>query len=734
MAYGKECPVCGAMVDNNEFDYTRGICKDCSDEQDRKDQRQIAISKLMRSKCEQMVLEVQGNMNIILKSLHIENFKGIKNLDVSFGSKTKIKGQNASGKTTVFDAFTFLLFNKNSAGEEKFNVRPLDADGNRIDNVEIKVSAVLDVDGKKVELSKVQKQNWVKKRGTDTPVLQGNVNSFEIDGYPKSEADYKACISSLVNEDLFKMLTNPQYFSNMKWKDQRDILMKFVSDVSDVELAQSNPEFADLIPELEKAPSTDDIQKKFAKALSEWKKTQAEIPVRIDELSKSLVQIDVAEQELAKTDLERRIAEIDAKIKDAGSAISDLQSEEMKLQFDMSGIMQTMNRELSEKRRKLDDAKYEASQLFADANKKISVNEKQIVENKASIETAEKKRSELGAEYNAEKAKVFDETPYLFHEEEWQFDENSTICKSCGQVLPADRIEQIKADFEARKAKEKERLKKCLENEKEDFAIQKNSNLEEIKAKGFKQKHIIEDLIAKNEQLQTETETLKKQEQDAIAKQNELAKQLEELPKEADYSQNPEYVKLKARHDEVIAQIDSMKSSDDASEVFKEERKGLVAELDSVKAEIAKASKNIEIEERIGELEEEQKEVGQKVADQEKMLYLLESFIRSKMTKISDSINQHFEMVDFLLFKMQLNGGMTETCECMYKGVPYSSLNAAAKIQCGLDIIRSLSKLYDVYCPVFIDNRESCTNIPDMNCQTISLYVDEKCEELSIES
>ena len=176
-----------------------------------------------------------------------------------------------------------------------------------------------------------------------------------------------------------------------------------------------------------------------------------------------------------------------------------------------------------------------------------------------------------------------------------------------------------------------------------------------------------------------------------------------------------------------------MKSSDDVSEVFKEERKALVAELDSVKAEIPKASKNIEIEERIGELEAEQKEAGQRVADMEKMLLLLEQFIRSKMLRISDSSNQHFEMVDFLLFKMQLNGGMTETCECMYNGVPYSSLNAAAKIQCGLDIIRSLSKLYDVYCPVFIDNRESCTNIPDMNCQTISLYVDEKCKELKVE-
>ena len=180
-------------------------------------------------------------MQIKLKTLHLENFKGVKLLDVEFSNKTKIKGQNASGKTTVFDAFTWLLFNKNSAGEEKFNVRPLDANGNRVDNVEIKVVAVLEVDGKEVEFSKVQKQKWVKKRGTNVTELQGNENLYEIDGYPKSEADYKSYISGMVNEDLFKMLTNPQYFSGMKWKDQRDILMKFVSDISDVDQIPRSP-------------------------------------------------------------------------------------------------------------------------------------------------------------------------------------------------------------------------------------------------------------------------------------------------------------------------------------------------------------------------------------------------------------------------------------------------------------------------------------------------------------
>ena len=672
-------------------------------------------------------------MQIKLKSLHIENFKGIRVLDVVFGDKTQINGQNASGKTTIFDAFTWLLFNKNSAGEEKFNIRPLDENGNRIDNVEIKVVAVLDVNGKEVELSKVQRQNWVKKRGTSTATLQGNVNSFEIDGYPKSEAEYKSYISELVAEDLFKMLTNPQHFVNMKWKDQRDILMKFVSDVSDVELAQKKPEFADLIIELEKAPSTDDIQKKFSKALSEWKKKQVEIPVRIDELSKSLVEIDVAELELAKNDLTRQIEEIDSKIADSGKEVDKLCSESMELQFEINDMLREEHDKLLHKRRELENSKSAADKDFSDTHEQISSFTKQISYNKEVIEAATEERTELGAEYKKAQARVFDEKPYLFDDSAWVFDESSTICSLCGQTYPADKIEQIKVEFEQRKANAKEKAEQELEYQRNKFNEQKKADMEDIKTKGFEKKHLIEELTEETISLETKIEELKKHEIEVMRAKNELEKQIAELPKEPDMSFNAEYQQKKARYHELEKQIANLKETTSVADTYRVERKALVEELDSIKGKIAKASNNVEIEERIGKLEEEQKEVSQKVADQEKMLYLLEQFIKAKMMMISENINKHFEMVDFLLFKNQLNGGMTETCECMYKGVPYSSLNTAAKIQCGLDIIRSLSNLYDVYCPVFIDNRESCTNIPDMKCQVISMSVDKNCKTLKVE-
>mgnify|MGYP000332284067 FL=1 len=676
-------------------------------------------------------------MKMILKSLHLENFKGIRNLDVKFSNKTKVKGQNAAGKTTIFDAFTWLLFNKNSAGEEKFNVRPLDKDGHRIDNVEIKVVAVLDVDGKEMELSKIQKQNWVKKRGTDTVTLQGNVNSFEIDGYPKSEADFKDYVSGLAqSEEMFKMLTNPQYFSSLKWKDQRDILMKLISDFSDVELAKTDAKYAPLFDELEKAPSTDDIRSKFSKALTEWKKKQAEIPVRIDEAEKSKVVIDVADQELVKADLTRKIAEIDGKIANSGSAIGDLRSREMQLQFDMSGITQTMSGELSAKRRKLDDAIFDTDGKIDDLHQKIQGTENQIMDNEKAISNADAERKALGVKYNAEKAKAFDEAPYQFDESKWVFDDSTTVCSLCGQKLPDDKIEQIKADFETRKANAKADAEEKLKADKASFEADKKTELNRLITLGTEKKNLIAELTEKNAELQQSIESLKKQEQETLALKEELSKKLSQLPEEADYSQNEEYAKLKAEHDEVLAKIEKLESegADSVVDELKAEKSDLQARIDEANAIIAKASMNVEIDERIAELQEQQKEIGQKVADQEQMLYLLEEFIRFKLDKISYSINSHFKTVNFKLFEMQLNGGMKDCCECTVNGVPYSTLNSGHRIVAGLDIIRSLSELYGVSVPIFVDNAESLNefNVPDMDAQLILLSVSED-KQLKVE-
>ena len=658
-------------------------------------------------------------MRMILKSLHMENFKGIKSLDVNFSNKTSIKGQNAVGKTTIFDAFTWLLFNKNSAGDEKFNVRPLDKDGHRIDNVEIKVVGVIDVDGKEVELSKVQKQNWVKKRGTDTVTLQGNVNSFEIDGYPKSEAEFKSYISGLAqSEEMFKMLTNPQYFSSLKWKDQRDILMKLVEDVSDVELAKTDSKYAPLIAELAKAPSTDDIRTKFSKALYEWKKKQAEIPVRIDEAEKSKVDVDVAEQELLKAELERKIEALEDLISKSDVQIDEMRSEEMHCQFEMSAIMQTMNNELSSKKREIENNKYDHERKLDDIRSSIRKAQDSIESNKKSISEQTLKKAELAKKYKEEKEKKFDDS-------KWVFDESTTVCSLCGQRLPEDKIESLRADFSQRKAD-------AIEAFNEEHA----KTLAMIVDDGNACAEMIKKLTENNEELENTINTLKLNEAEEIEIIKGIDEQISKIPSCADYMQNAEYVKLKDKQDKLLADIAELESKgvDKAVEDARADKAKLNSQLDEVNKVIAQAANNVMIDDRIETLRDEQKEIGQKVADQEQMLYLLEEFIRFKLNKVSESINSHFKTVNFKLWEMQLNGGMKDCCECTVNGVPYSTLNSGHRIVAGLDIIRSLSELYGVSVPIFVDNAESITSNYTSDSQLVLLiakkpqYMDEDGE------
>ena len=670
-------------------------------------------------------------MQIKLKSLHLENFKGAKDKTYQFGDLTRILGMNRRGKTTIATAWFWLLADKNYELNSNPNIRPDD-----VEECIPTVTAVLDIDGKEVTIAKMQKRKVGKPdaKGVSKVTL---TNTYTINEVPKTERDFKSYLEEVgLSFDNFLVCSHPNVFTGQKTADMRKVLFKMASEKTDYDIAAMSDETADV------AKLLSDYKFEEIEAMQKASKKKAveqvdAIPNQIVGLEKAKVDIDVAEQELAKSDLERRIAEIDSKVKDAGSAISDLRSEEMQLQFDMSGIMQTMNRELSENRRKLDDAKYEASQEFEIAHSKISSDEKQISDNNAAIEAAEKKRSELGTEYNSEKAKAFDETPYLFHEEEWQFDENSTICKSCGQALPADRIEQIKADFEERKAKAKKDAEYHLDDMRVNFAKKRKESLEVIKAQGFQQKNIIDDLTAKNEQLQAEIESLKKQEQDAITKQNELSKQLEELPKEADYSQNEEYVKLKARHDEVTTQIESMKSSDDSAEMFREERKALVAELDSVKEKIAQQANNVRIDEQISELHEKQRDYEQAKADAEKILEQLKLVSKKKNELLVEEINNHFGIVKWLLFDYQKNGEYKETCiptvldeeTGIYK-LFGDTTNTGREIEAKLDICNSFQKFFGMQVPIFLDGAESLNQcyMPKLDTQLIELCVSDDSE------
>lgn len=666
-------------------------------------------------------------MQIRLKSLHLENFKGIQNTTVDFSQRTNIHGANATGKTTIFDGFTWLLFNKDSAGNEKFDIRPLDAEGKRIDNVEIKATALLDVDGTEVELSKVQKQNWVKKRGTDTVSLQGNINSFEVDGYPKLESDYKAYINQLTPEDLFKILTSPQYFAGMDWKKQRTVLMKLAGGVSDLEIAREDAKFTLLISELEKAPSTDDIRKKYAKALSDWKKCQAELPARIDEVSRQLVDVDVAELELYRNHLKEKIAETEQAMDNSAGAYKEYQTrfeEVMTLRKEVQEYREKAEDKAEEQREKIRKKIRDCDSTISIARQgsKFAVLEAERLERQISSRKEEK--VSLQNEWRAKKAQNYQEYVPLP-----DLGQDALICPVCHREFQDDRREQIIRDHEELCRKHEEDYRKGMDA----FELDKKKSLAAIEEKGNAVVESIRNLRAEKEQIQNQIAEHEKNIQNAETEKADLEKILSQIPVDAGLSDDQVFAEMQLHLSKMEEALSSMNNGEDSRSQMKIRLSGLREELSATEQKIA-SSDNSKVEARIEELQEEQREVGQKVADQEQMLYLLDQFVMEKMLRISEIINSKFDTVSWKLFDVQINGGVKECCECTVNGVPYSALNSGHRIVAGLDIIRSLSQLYEASAPIFIDNAESINefNLPDMDAQMICLSVSED-RELKVE-
>ncbi len=659
---------------------------------------------------------------IKLEKLVLQNFKGCTDRTVEFSDRTMISGANATGKTTILDGVMWLLFNKDSTGAEKFHIRPLDADGRQIDNVEIMVEGTLTVDGKEVVLKKVQKQIWRKRCGTDVTELQGNENLFEINGYPKAEKDYKEYISDLLEEKMFKLLTNPQAFTALPWKEQRAVLMCLVDDVSDIAIAESDSRFAALVPELEQA-STDDIRKKYTKALNKWKDRQKEIPTRIDETSKQRKDIDVAERELHANYLREQIADAERQYEDADSAVKEfdrVNDRILEVKGEMRMIYDVADRQLQEQATEIQNRKDSADVGFSESRQKIQMCELDIERVQAVIDRNEAEKKRLQGEWRAERAKEFpayEELPAL--------DKDSFICPTCGQALPENLKKEKLSDYEVRKKKHLE----GYEEARKVFEASRKERLALITDKGNAVVAAIKNYQAELEQLKADLEKAKADSVRFNKMKSEAVAEMNKLPLKPDLSDNQEYESLQLELSKLEEGMKSMNTCADYRSQLRIRLSGLREELSAVEKEIASAD-NTAIEKRITKLQAEQREVGQKVADQEKMICMLESFVRAKMDKVSGMINAKFHTVSWKLFDMQINGGLKETCECTVSGVPYSSLNNGNQIIAGLDIISSLSSLYGVTAPVFVDNAEALNdfNIPDMDCQMVLLKVSDDKE------
>lgn len=649
--------------------------------------------------------------HIKLDSLTAQNFKGLSETTINFVKSTNIYGANATGKTSLLDAFMWLMFGKDSQGRSDFQTRPVDEDGAMVDGIEISVEAGLTISDDETEeaedltIKKTQKQNWVKKRGSDAPTFQGNTNSYEINGYPATQKEFDAKIASIIDESLFRLLTNPKTFAAMKWQEQREILLRFVSEITDADVLATDEAKYLPIKEAVLAAGAEKAKEKAAITLRKLKEEQKAFPVRIDEAMKSVVQgLDADDVGARKADLDEQLKAVlneRDSLNEAMKSVSDIQAEMMKVRVSMAEMESAETAKLLAARRikqkAYDDAASECRGIADDCNRKII----RADALKANIEADEKAIREAMAEWKAAKTRTMAE--------------DETVCPNCGRPYEPDRIDEIKAEFEKRK----------------------KADMDKITVRGKALRAEVDEAKAKLETLETEVAELKERYRSQMAHAEDLKDELADMPVAVNMHGVPAWQEADRELHELQVKLSSMGDEEARKRELAEREAAIRAAMKAVEADVARLETNARAEARVEELREGLSECAQKVADQEQVLYLVDELIKAKMDMLSDLINSKFSHVRFRLFDRQINGAVKETCVMQIASngsyVDYQNANNAAQIQGGLDVIEALSRLYSVNAPIWIDNRESVTDIPDMDAQIINLIVSPEDKALRVE-
>jgi DNA repair exonuclease SbcCD ATPase subunit len=649
-------------------------------------------------------------MNIELAKLELLNFKGIKEKTIEFGKETNIFGRNETGKTTIFDSFTWLLFGKDSTNRSDFNIKTLDKNGEFIHGLDHQVTGILLVDGKEVILRRLLKENWVKKRGSAEAIFSGNTTEYFVNEEPKKEKDYKEYINSLIDENVFKLLTNPMHFNvNTSWQDRRKILLSIVGDVSDEDVISNSEKLKDL-PGLLNGNSIDSFKAIIASKKKKLNEQLKAIPIRIDEINRNLPvlaeNVDYKALEAERAAIKGELNVIESQLESQQRIADDFikrQSElsvkknrlkDLELQIEKNSM-----KSLNDMNMKLMELGYKKDTL----ERKIKQDTEIIAKNQDEIQKLQDEMQKYRDEYKV----VFEEP---FNEP----DRENFVCPTCKQNLPEEDVEK--------------QISGLLAN----FKSNKLKRLEEISNQGKWRK-------VKVEQLQDESDSLN------IAIQNnevELAKLDEEIKatqavlnaeknKElnVDYRSNTEYAAL----EDEIKKIEKNLLPVNQDGRVRQKREELQDRLQEINTVLSNKQVIEDSKSRIKELEDEERIFSQQIAELEGQEFLAEEFIKAKVSMLENKINNTFKYVTFKMFDIQINGGITETCQALIKGVPFADANNAAKYNAGIDIINALSKFYGTTAPVFIDNREGIIDLIDTDSQIINLIVSKEDKVLRVE-
>jgi hypothetical protein len=645
-------------------------------------------------------------------NLKLQNFKGIRHFSLDTqGKDSNIYGDNAVGKTTLFDAFTWLLFGKDSLNRSDFEIKTLGPDGEPEHGLEHTVEAILELDDRQqIALKKVFQEKWQKKRGSATAEFTGHTTDHFVDGVPVQKKEYDARIAEIADENIFRLLTDPRYFNEvLHWQKRRELLLEVCGDVSDAEVIASKKELAKLSDIL--GNRTIEQHRKVIQARrTEINRELEKIPVRIDEVKLGLPNVDdISNAEELSNDIAKLREELKAKQEElaqakAGGQVAEKTKELRLIEGQILDLRnkhrQVLDEKVAGKRKELSFVQSEITKTKYDINAKNDI----IKSYEAEIASLDTKMDKLRSDWREENAKVF------------EFEQSET-CPTCGQALPQEQLQDARdkalADFNRAKAEKLEAINADGKRLKE-LKVSTENNLRIVTESLNTAKGYLSDMEQKEAALKAEIDSIM-----------QGAQPVESTP---EYAQMQERI-MKIREDIANMQADS----NTAIMAIQKEIDTLADAITALEQAAARLEARKNGEKRIEDLKAEERKLAAEYEELERQIYLTEEFIRTKVQMLEDKINSKFKMARFKLFEVQVNGALAECCETTFNGVPYSSLNNGARLNIGLDIINTLSEHFGFAPPVWLDNAESVTDILPTRGQQIRLIVSAQDKKLRIE-
>ena len=628
-------------------------------------------------------------MKLKLKELNIQNFKGIKELNIVFNSLlTHINGPNASGKTTIFDAFSYLLFDKDSTGASQFQIKPLDDEGKADKDTVTVVSANLLIDDTPLTLKKEYKEKWTKKRGQLELVFSGNVTDYFINDLPVKKSEYQRKIAEITDDNTFKLLSDTHYFSGLDKKAKREQILKLAPMEKD-DLKNLQAQY----PDLEFVTYTiDEMQKLYEKQGTAAKKEIDALNIRIDEQKKNIKNLNFEEIQDRHDKLEAKIKKLDEK-----KQTSALTQSSETLVKEIETLQKTYNQKYTEISSRSQKFTEECQTKRNAKLKEKSELETKILTTKQSIED-----TTLKINLKQVDIKQLRESYKIEHKAEIKIDITCPVCK---QTFPKEKRKEIEKEAHTHKDK------------------------------------ILQDIVEKGKTLNIELESLQKtlaKLQKTLQETETAMKAFVEPPSIAEITRKTEEQAkpLQEELDKIKKEIETKQSSlkniatNDSIKLLDQEQIKLKTDLQEVKEWLGLKKRNEEIETQIKKYETVIEEQKVKYMESMRLLDMVKSYRQDYIQLNEDKINDLFETIKIKLFDIQVNGEIAEICEITKDGVPYADLNNASKINAGIELINIMSAFLDVYVPLFIDNAESVQNIKE-SYQQIHLSVTDD-EQLTI--